>query len=81
MKTLSVSQVQRELHHLNNFDIVEIIDKKRDVVKGYFLDKKYKKFIDNIIKNEKKNALDEFVGMWEDREIKQEDLRSQAWKQ
>jgi len=25
MKTLSISQVQRELHHLNDFDIIKIL--------------------------------------------------------
>jgi len=80
MKTLSISQIQRELHHLNSFDIIEVIDKKRDVVKGYFLDLKYKSLIDSIRKKEKKNSLQEFAGMWEDRDIDQKDLRGEAWK-
>jgi len=80
MKTLSISQVQRELHHLNSFDIIEIVDKKRDIVKGYFLDLKYKKLIDSIVKKEKKHSLQEFAGMWEDRDIDQEELRGEAWK-
>jgi len=80
MKTLSISQIQRELHHLNSFDIIEVVDKKRDVVKGYFLDLKYKSLIDSIRKKEKKSSLQEFAGMWEDRDIDQEDLRGEAWK-
>jgi transcriptional antiterminator len=80
MKTLSISQIQRELHHLNSFDIIEVVDKKRDVVKGYFLDLKYKSLIDSIRKKEKKNSLQEFAGMWEDRDIDQEELRGEAWK-
>ena len=80
MKTLSISQIQRELHRLNSFDIIEVVDKKRDVVKGYFLDLKYKSLIDSIRKKEKKNSLQEFAGMWEDRDIDQEDLRGEAWK-
>ena len=81
MKTLSISQVQRELHLLNSFDIVEIVDKKRDEVKGYFVDKKYKKLIESIIKEDKKKSLSKFAGMWEDRDISQEDLRAKAWKE
>jgi len=30
MQTVSVSQIQRNLHQLNKFDIIEIIDKKRN---------------------------------------------------
>jgi len=80
MKTLSISQVQRELHRLNDFDIIEVIDKKRDVVKGYFLDLKYKNLIDTILRKEKKSSLQEFAGMWVGRDIVQEDLRGEAWK-
>ena len=80
MKTLSISQIQRELHHLSNFDIIEVVDKKRDVVKGYFLDLKYKSLIDSIRKKEKKNSLQEFAGMWEDRDVDQKELRGEAWK-
>lgn len=79
MKTLSISQVQRELHHLDNFDIVEIIDKKRDIVKGYFVDIKYKSVIDALVAQEKKQSFSQYAGMWEGRDIDQQTLREQAW--
>lgn len=81
MKTLSISQVQRELHHLDNFDIVEIIDKKRDIVKGYFVDIKYKSVIESLVEKEKKESFSAFAGMWEGRDdVDQQTLREKAWR-
>lgn len=57
MNTISISDIQRNLHKLNDFDIVEIVDKKRHQVKGYFLDKKYHDFVEALLK-EKKNKND-----------------------
>lgn len=59
MNTISISDIQRNLHKLDNFDIVEIVDKKRRQVKGYFLDEKYKDIVQALVKekehkNEKK---------------------------
>ena len=47
MQQIGISEIQRNLHKLDNFDIVEVIDKKRDKVKGYFVDKKYAHAIKN----------------------------------
>ncbi len=81
MKTLSISQVQRELHHLDDFDIVKIVDKKRDIVKGYFVDIKYKSVIEALAESEKKQSLSAFAGMWEGRDdVDQEVLRKKAWQ-
>lgn len=81
MKTLSISQVQRELHHLDDFDIVEIVDKKRDIVKGYFVDIKYKSVIESLVEKEKKQSLRAYAGMWEGREdVDQQTLREKAWR-
>ena len=41
MKQISISQIQRNLHTLDDFDIIEVVDKKRHVTKGYFLHRKY----------------------------------------
>ena len=57
MQQISISEIQRNLHKLDSFDIVEIIDKKRDRVKGYFLDRKYLSFINELI--EKQSLSDE----------------------
>jgi hypothetical protein len=35
MQQISISQIQRNLHTLDNFDIIEVIDKKRNKVKGW----------------------------------------------
>lgn len=80
MKILSISQVQRELHRLDNFDIVEIVDKKRDIVKGYFVDIKYKSVIDALVAQEKKQSFSTFAGLWEGRDIDQTALREKAWR-
>ena len=52
MQQISISEIQRNLHKLDSFDIVEIIDKKRDKVKGYFLDSKYISFINELIEKQ-----------------------------
>lgn len=80
MKVLSVSQVQRELHHLQNFDILKIVDKKKDSVKGYFLDIRYKDIVEKLIEEQRKKELVSFIGLWEGRDIDIETLRESAWK-
>lgn len=55
MQQIGISDIQRNLHKLKDFDIVEIVDKKRDVVKGYFLDQKYAYAIQTLIKQQQKN--------------------------
>ena len=55
MKQISISEIQRNLHKLDSFDIVEVVDKKRDKVKGYFLDSKYLAFINELIENKVKS--------------------------
>jgi len=57
MNTISISEIQRNLHKLDNFDIIEVVDKKRNQIKGYFLDKKYHGYVEEIIQaqEEKKN--------------------------
>ena len=60
MDSVSISEIQRNLHKLDDFDIVEVVDKKRNLLKGYFLDKKYRKFIEElstIKENEKSDKL------------------------
>ena len=53
MQQIGISEIQRNLHKLDNFDIVEVIDKKRDKVKGYFVDKKYAHAIQELIKQQR----------------------------
>ena len=53
MNTISISEIQRNLHKLENFDIVEVVDKKRHQVKGYFLDKKYRDLVERLFEEEK----------------------------
>ena len=49
MQQISISDIQRNLHKLKDFDIVEVIDKKRNKVKGYFIDSKYIHIVQQLI--------------------------------
>ena len=69
MNTISISEIQRNLHKLDNFDIVEVVDKKRHQVKGYFLDKKYHDVVEALFqekmnKNRKKLEALENLGTY-----------------
>ncbi len=59
MNTISISDIQRNLHKLDDFDIVEIVDKKRHTTKGYFLDKRYQTIVESLLKEQdtKKDLL------------------------
>ncbi len=59
MQKLSISDIQRNLHKLDEFDIVEIIDKKKNMVKGYYIQSKYAIFVEEVeekIRNMKKSS-------------------------
>ena len=63
MQQISISDIQRNLHKLDSFDIIEIVDKKRNQVKGYFIDNKYAGFIQELIENNLKNKnLNDAIG-------------------
>ncbi len=55
MEQISISEIQRNLHKLNDFEILEVVDKKRAQVKGYFIDSKYAAFVTDLLKREEKN--------------------------
>lgn len=57
MQQISISDIQRNLHKLKDFDIIEIVDKKRDKVKGYFVDKKYAHAIQALIEQHRENNI------------------------
>jgi DNA-binding transcriptional regulator GbsR (MarR family) len=83
MKQISISEIQRNLHKLDSFDIVEVIDKKRDKVKGYFLDSKYLYFINELIeKNERSRvSSDKLAGsLHQYADSKQMEKEDCAWK-
>ena len=48
MDRISISEIQRNLHKLDSFDIVEIIDKKRNKVKGYYIEGKYASLVEEV---------------------------------
>ena len=48
MNQISISEVQRNLHKLDDFDIVAIVDKKRNRVKGYYIEEKYASLVEEI---------------------------------
>lgn len=58
MKQISISEIQRNLHTLDSFDILEVIDKKRNLVKGYFIDKKYVGLLQKLVENVEKEDKD-----------------------
>lgn len=58
MNTISISEIQRNLHKLEGLDIVEVVDKKRHQVKGYFLDKKYHDFVQALVNSKEKETAD-----------------------
>ena len=58
MQQVSVSEIQRNLHKLNDFDIIEVIDKKRNKVKGYFIDSKYASFVEEVSVKVTKSKLE-----------------------
>jgi len=58
MNTISISEIQRKLHKLEGLDIVEVVDKKRHQVKGYFLDKKYHDFVQALVNSKEKETAD-----------------------
>lgn len=63
MQQISISDIQRNLHKLDGFDIVEIIDKKRNQVKGYFIDNKYAGFVQELVESQlKKENKNKSVG-------------------
>ena len=57
MQQISISEIQRNLHKLDGFDIVEIVDKKRNKVKGYFVDSHYAPFVKELLEKKKESAL------------------------
>jgi len=80
MQTISISEIQRNLHKLDDFNIVKIMDKKRNQLKGYFLDSSYQPLIDSIVgkKEKKKNNLLNIVGIINDGdEVTKDSLREE----
>lgn len=56
MQQISISDIQRNLHKLDNFDIIEVVDKNK--IKGYFIDSKYIYIIQQLIDiNNKKSII------------------------
>ncbi len=84
MQQLSVSEIQRNLHKLDGLDIVEIIDKKRHKVKGYFLDSKYMALVKELIKKEEESQnLTESLGgvLHQYADVSLIEQEKDAWKQ
>jgi hypothetical protein len=48
MTQISISQLQRNLHRLDGLGIAEIVDKKRNKVKGYFIDSQYAGYVEEM---------------------------------
>ena len=69
MQTISISELQRNLHKIDHLDIAEIVDKKRNQIKGYFLSKKYRDFVEGL-SDQKDNKNKDFFDSLRNRNIK-----------
>jgi len=84
MEQISISEIQRNLHILDNFDIIEVIDKKRNKIKGYFIESKYASLVEELSKRveEKKKqnrkSLRGVLSKYAD--IKKREDEKTAWK-
>jgi predicted CopG family antitoxin len=84
MQTISISEIQRNLHKLDSFDIVQVVDKKRNQIKGYFLDSSYQQLIEKLVgKKQKKNQdLLNIIGIVNSEEtVTKESLREERLAQ
>jgi len=84
MQQVSVSDIQRNLHKLDNFDIIEIVDKKRNKIKGYFIESKYASFVEELVQKVKQTqkkpvSLRGVLQEYADRDKR--DKESKAWKE
>lgn len=79
MQTLTISQIQRKLHLLQDFDIIEVIDKRKNITKGYFLSQKHKNIVEKLEKKSKKKDISAFVGVWRDKDLDIQALKKKAW--
>ena len=55
MTRISISDIQRKLHKLNDFEIVEVVDKKRNTLKGYFIEAKYAPYVEEMVEKLKRD--------------------------
>ncbi|MBN4048751.1 hypothetical protein JYU00_01170 [bacterium AH-315-N22] len=62
MQQISISDIQRNLHKLDTFDIIEIVDKKKHKVKGYFIDSKYIAFVKELIERKNNETREQLGG-------------------
>ena len=84
MHQISISEIQRNLHNLDHFDIIEVIDKKRNKVKGYFIESKYASFVEELsrkVQNDKteRTSLRGILHNYAD--SSKIDAENEAWKQ
>jgi tRNA U34 5-carboxymethylaminomethyl modifying enzyme MnmG/GidA len=84
MEQISISEIQRNLHTLDNFDIIEVIDKKRNTIKGYFIESKYASFVEEISKKveerkkQNRKSLRGVLSSYAD--VKKIEEEAKAWK-
>jgi len=84
MHQISISEIQRNLHNLDNFDIIEVIDKKRNKIKGYFIESKYASFVEDLSHkvqsaNKEQTSLRGILHSYAD--SSKVDAEDKAWKQ
>ncbi len=84
MQRISISEIQRNLHHLDDFDIIEVVDKKRNRVKGYFIESKYASFVKELSHKveqakQKRSSLKGILHRYADKS--KMDAEDNAWQQ
>ena len=84
MHQISISEIQRNLHTLDNFDIIEVVDKKRNKIKGYFIESKYASFVEELShkvtsKNSEHTSLRGILHSYAN--IDKMEAEEKAWKQ
>ncbi len=83
MTQISISDIQRNLHKLNDFEIIEVVDKKRNKVKGYFIEGKYASLVEEVAEKLKtlKKSRPTAAGML-NRYARSEEMEGEedAWK-
>ncbi len=83
MHRISISEIQRNLHKLDEFDIIEIVDKKRNRVKGYFIESKYASFVEELsrkVENRQNRSVSLRGVLHEYADNKKIDAEKDAWK-
>jgi len=81
MEKLSISYLQRNLHRLERVEIAEIVDKKRGILKGFYLDRRFAPFVERLASSLHNGTREESLfGALAEYAPKKADMEEGAWK-